>query len=228
MARLIEKMPRYFAVVIVMAITACGGGGSNSEPTDPNTVFRMSPAGSVTAGSSETNNCTGSDTAGGVFTAVIAQQTQAQTTFLGEPATPIVTQLQLTNTATGRFVSTVGTSYFSPSEVDRRYLGYSDNSSTTVAATTSPFPQTVKIGDFGNTGTYTDNAGDVEVRSWRVDDGGSGKAIFVILSNKINQFGTLQISSVTNSLIDTSSNVISQSIDVYYATLGITLTLNCT
>lgn len=179
MTRIIKKMPHYFAIVIVMAITACGGGGSNSEPTDPDTVFRTSTAGSVTAGRSETTNCTGSDTAGGVFTAVIAQQTQAQTTFLGEPAIPIVTQLQLTNTASGGFVSTIGTSYFSPSEVDRRYLGYSNNSSTTVAATTSPLPQTVKIGDFGNTGTYTDNAGDVEVQSWRVDDGGSGKAIFV-------------------------------------------------
>ena len=215
----------------VLTLSACGGsssgGGSTFNPTDPNTEFRMSSAGNVTAGISETTNCTGSDTAGGVFIAVISQRTLAQTTFLSEQAIPIETLLQLTNTANGAFVSTIGTSYFSPSAVDRRYLGHSNSTTTTVSATTFSLPQIVKIGDFGNTGTYTDNAGDVEVQSWRVDDGGSGRAMLVSLSNKTDQFGTLQTSSVTSSLIDTNGNVISQSIDVYYATLGISLTLNC-
>lgn len=217
--------------IVVFTLVACGGGGGGGGddfiPTDPNTVFRASPIGFFTEGRSKMMNCTGTDTAGGTFTAVFSDQTQAQTTFLGGPAIPILGQLQLTNTATGAFVSNTGTSYASTSAVDRRYLGYSDSTTTTVSATTSVLPETVKIGDFGNIGTYTDNVGDVDVQSWRVDDGGSGRAKLVNLSNETDQFGILQISSTETDLIDTGGNVISQVVEVFFATLGVTLTLNC-
>lgn len=121
----------------------------------------------------------------------------------------------------------IETSYASTSAVDRRNSGYSDATTTTVAATTSVPPETVKIGDFGNTGTYTDNVGDVDVQSWRVDDGGSGRAKLVQLSNETDQFGDLQISSTTTDLIDTGGNIISEEIVLFFATLGVTLTLNC-
>jgi hypothetical protein len=111
--------------------------------------------------------------------------------------------------------------------VDRRYLGYSDSTTTTVSATTFAIPQTVKIGDFGNTGTYTDNVGAVEVKSWRVDDGGSGRAKLVYLSTDTDQFGNLETSSTTTDLIDTGGNVISEVVEVFFATLDITLTLTC-
>jgi hypothetical protein len=217
--------------IVVFTLAACGGGsgggGSDFEPTDPNTVFQSFPAGYFTEGRSSTQNCTGSDTAGGKFTAVFSGQTQAQTTFLGTPAIPILGQLQLTNTATNAFVSTIGTSYATTSAVDRRYLGYSDSTTTTVSATTFAIPQTVKIGDFGNIGTYTDNVGNVDVQSWRVDDGGSGRAKLVVLSTEDDQFGSLENSSVTTDLIDTGGNVISEVIEIFFADLGVTLTLNC-
>ena len=215
----------------ILTLSACGGGSgsgdSTLEPTDPNTEFRSSPAGYFTPGGSSTQNCTGEDTEGGKYTAVFSAQTQAETTFLGVPAIPIVGQLQLTNTSTGAFVSNIGTSYASTSELDRRYLGYSDASTTTVSATTSSFPQTVKIGDFGITGTYTDNAGNVDIKSWRVDDGGSGRARIVSLSTVKDQFGNLVTSSITTDTIDTNGNVISEVIDIFYADFGVTLTLNC-
>ena len=110
--------------------------------------------------------------------------------------------------------------------MDRRYLGYSDDSTTTVSATTSSLPQTVKIGDFGITGTYTDNAGNVDVKSWRVDDGGSGRARLVSLSTVKDQFGNLVTSSITTDSIDSNGNVISEVIEIFYADFGMTLTLN--
>jgi hypothetical protein len=214
---------------LILTLSACGGGSGDSDfkPTDPNTEFRSSPAGYFTPGGSSTQNCTGEDTDGDKYTAVFSAQTQAETTFLGTPAIPIVGQLQLTNTSTGAFVSNIGTSYASTSELDRRYLGYSDASTTTVSATTSTLPQTMKIGDFGSIGTYTDNAGNVDVKSWRVDDGGSGRARIVSLSTVKDQFGNLVTSSITTSTIDTNGNVISQVIDIFYADFGVTLTLNC-
>ena len=215
----------------ILTLSACGGGGGGGGddfvPTDPNTAFRTSPAGSFTEGSSGTMNCKGKDTDGGKHTAVFSSLTQAQTTFLGIPAIPILGQLQLTNTVTNAMVSTIGTSYASTSAGDRRYLGYSNSTTTTVSATTSVIPETVKIGDFGNTGTYTDNVGNVDVKSWRVDDGGSGRAELVALSNVTDQFGDLQTSSTTTDLIDKGGNVISEVVVIYYATLGVTLTLNC-
>jgi hypothetical protein len=86
--------------IVVFTLAACGGsgggsgGGSDFEPTDPNTVFQFFPAGYFTEGRSSTQNCTGSDTAGGEYTAVFSEQTQAQTTFPGIPAIPILGQLQ--------------------------------------------------------------------------------------------------------------------------------------
>jgi hypothetical protein len=215
----------------LITLSACGGGGSGgdgiSNPTDPNTVFRTAPAGSFTPGGSSTQNCTGEDSDGDNYKAVVSTQTQAETTFLGVPAIPIVALVQLTNTSTGAFASNLGTSYASTSELDRRYLGYSDASTTTVAATTSSFPQTVKIGDFGISGTYTDNAGNVEVKSWRVDDGGSGRAKIVSLSTNTDQFGNLATSSTTTGLIDPNGSVLSEVVEIFYADFGVTLTLFC-
>ena len=195
-------------------------------PTDPNTVFQLFPPGYFSVGYSKTTNFTGTDTGGGVFTATASVQTQAQTTFLGQPAIPQLVQIQLTNTATGAFVSNIGTGYWSTSATDRRILGFSDSSSTTVSATTTAIPQTAKIGDFGVVGTYTDNAGDVDVDSWRLDDGGNGRAKLVLLSTGTDQFGTLIISSTSTDLIDTSGNAISEEIKIFFADIDITLTLN--
>ena len=216
----------------ILTLSACGGGSSGGgdstfEPTDPNTEFRLFPVGYFTPGGSSTQNCTGKDSDVDKYTAVFSAQTQAETIFLGVPAIPIIVQVQLTNTSTGAFVSNIGTSYASSSELDRHYLGYSDASTTTVSATTSSLPLTVKIGDFGITGTYTDNAGNVEVISWRIDDGGGGRAEIVSLSTDTDQFGYLVTSSITTGTIDTGGNVISEVVEIFYADLGVTLTLNC-
>ena len=118
----------------------CSSGGDAPPATDPNTVFQLFESGSFTAGYTETANFTGTDTAGGVWNGTISNQTQAQSTFLGQPAIPILAQLQLTNTANGAVISNIGTAYWSISASDRRYLGYSDSSTTTVSATTAAIP----------------------------------------------------------------------------------------
>lgn len=215
-----------FAIITLLAGCSGGGGDEGTTPTDPNTVFELFPSTFFTAGTTDTLNFTGTDTAGGVYTATISQQTQAQSTFLDQPAIPILLQLQLTNTANGGFVSNVGTGYYSVSAADRHYLGYSDASSTTVSAITTAIPQTAKIGDFGVIGTYTDNAGEVDIESWRLDDGGNGRAKLVNLSTSKDQSDNLILSSTTTSLIDTNGNVISITLVLFFANEGVTITLN--
>jgi hypothetical protein len=221
----IKRLTAGLTLIATLFLVGCGGG-DGFVPTDPNTEFQLFRPGDFTEGSSSSVNLTGSDTAGGVFTGVFSTQTLAQTTFLGQPAIPSLGQVQLTNTVTGAFASNIGTSYISTPAADRRYLGYSDAGTTTVAATTSAIPETARIGDFGLVGTYTDNVGDVSIKSWRLDDGGGGYAILVTLSTTEDQFGALTISSIESTVIDSSGNPISYEIEIFYADLGITLTLN--
>ncbi|PCJ83691.1 MAG: hypothetical protein COA54_15050 [Thiotrichaceae bacterium] len=222
-------MKKYLALLLaVIAIQGCssGGGDSAPPPTAPDTVFQLFPSNAFTTGSTDTINYTGTDTKGGVWNGTISSQVQSQSTFLGQPAIPVLTQLQLTNTANGAIISNIGTVYYTTTASDRRYLGYSDASSTTVSANTSTIPQTAKIGSFGVIGTYTDNAGAVDAQSWRLDDAGGGRAKVVQLSTEKDQFGNLDISSTTTSVIETSGNRISQTLVIFFANENVTLTLN--
>lgn len=220
-------MNKYLVLFALILIQGCSsGGGDSTSPADPNTVFQLFSFGNFTAGHTETINLTGTDDAGGVYTGVISSQTQAQSTFLSVPAIPILSQLQLTNTANGGFVSNIGTSYFSPSASDRHYLGFSDSITTTVSSITTAIPQTAKIGDFGVIGTYTNNAGEVDVQSWRLDDGGNGRGKVVQLSTERDQSGNLFLSTTSSTIIDTSGNTISRQLVIFNVDANVTVTLN--
>ena len=164
----IKGLAKGLTLISALILIGCGGGGGGGVPTDPNTVFRSAPSGYFADGFSQTHNYTGTDSEGGVYTATLSEQTQSQTTFLGVPAIPILGVLQLNNTANGAFVSSAVTVYYTTSASDRHYLGSSDSSTTTVSSTTNALPESVKIGDFGVIGTYTDNAGNVTQESWRL------------------------------------------------------------
>jgi len=208
------------------SVSCSSGGGDSATPTDPATVFQLFPSGYFTAGYTETTSYTGSDTLGGTYTAIFSIQTQPQSTFLGVPAIPILGQLQMTNTSTGAFASVISTSYYTPLATDRHYLGYSNSAgTTTVSSTTTAIPETAKIGNFGVIGTYTDNAGDVDVQSWRIDDGGNGNADVVQLSTETDQFGSPITSSTSISKTDVNGNTLSYKLIIFYFASGETLTL---
>ena len=231
----LEKAVKSLQVSILIIISTLGlilaqgcssSGGDGATPTDPNTVFQLFDNGYFTPGYTNTTDYVGSDTKGSSYTAIISSQTQTQSTFLGQPAIPILQQIQITNTSTGASVSDIGTGYYSIDPNDRHFLGQSSSTSTTVSAVTSPIPQTAKIGDFGTIGTYTDNAGDVASMSWRLDDGLNGNGKAVILSNVRDQFGNLDYSQTSSSIIDPSGNTISSQYVIYYEGPGVTVTLN--
>ena len=215
-----------FMVVSLMAACGGGGGGSSSNPTDPNTVFQLFPANKFVQGNVESLNYTGADNIGGKYTGSFTERTEAQTTFLGQQAIPLLGQLQLSNTVNGAVISDIVTTYVSISATDRRLLGTSDSTSTTVTATTTAIPQTAKIGDFGVVGTYTDNAGDVDTESWRLDNGGNGNATIVLLSTVRDQSGAILNSSTTSTVIDKNGNTITQKLVLFISSQNVTITLN--
>ena len=220
-------MKKHLILFALILIQGCSSGGGDSvTPTAPTTEFHLFPIGSFSAGYTDTQNLTGTDTAGGIYTGTLSSQTQAQSTFLGQAAVPILIQLQLTNTANGALVSSISTGYYSTSATDRHYLGSSDSTQTTVSAVTSAIPLTATIGSFGVIGTYTFNTGNVVEQSWRLDDGGNGLAKRVLLSTLKNQFNQVEFSTTTTSTIDTSGNFITTQLVIYYPSTGITITLN--
>lgn len=217
-------MKKYFILFILILIHGCSSGGGGSTPTDPSTSFSVFPPNYFTS-YSKTINLSGSDSTGDQYTVTFSEQTSTQTTFLGTPAIPILTQLQFTNTTTGGFISFIRNDYFTISASDRHYLG-DDGDSPTVSAVTTAIPQTATIGDFGVIGTYTDNAGEVESSSWRLDDGFNGRGKLVYLFNYKDQFGNTTGSETQTFIIDESGNRLSMTAEFFDTASGITITLS--
>ncbi len=227
------KTIRYILIstFVIFTLSACGGGGgggSNTAPTNPTTVFSLFPSGYFSVGYSESYTLTGTDTAGGVFTGSYLIQTQTQSTFNGVPAIPFDVSLQLNNTASGAFVSAIGTGYYSTNATNPENLGFTNTTfgTTTVSATTTALPTTASIGSFGSIGTYTDSAGDADVDTWRLDDGGNGNAKLVIFTTTTDQFGTVTSTSEESYLINSSGNRISIEFRLFDTSSGITISLS--
>lgn len=218
-------MKKYLILFALILIQGCSSsGGDSTTPTDPNTSFSIFPTNYFTS-YNKTISLSGSDNAGNNYTLIYSEQTSAQTTFLGTAAIPILTQLQFTNTTTGGILNVTDNSYFSTSASDRHYLG-EDGDTPTVSAVTTAIPQTAVIGAFGVIGTYTDNAGDVESSSWRLEDGGNGNAKLLLLFNYKDQFGNSTGSETQTFVIDTNGNRLSMTAVLYYSDTGLTLTLS--
>lgn len=230
-------MKHFIAALSVVILTACGGGGGGSTPTNqtdllnqtsPDITFRLFPSEFLTEGYSESYTLTGSDTEGGTQTGTFNIETRAQTTYLNAPAIPTDGTLNITNTETGAFIASVGAEYYSIDLNDLHYLGFSSTTfgTVTASATTTAIPLTAKIGEFGTVGTYIDSAGDKEVISWQLIDGGNGKAKFVSTNTEFDQFDTLALTTETSYLIDENGNRYSVEFRAFYYDINVTLTLS--
>ena len=193
--------------------------------TDPNTVFQLFPSTYLTAGYQESYNLTGSDTLGGTHTGSYFVQTQSQTTFNGDPAIPLSLLLEWTNTQTNTFISIPATDYFSTSLGDMRYVGFVQDT-TVVSATTSQIPQTGKIGDFGNVGTYTFNDSSQDVVTWRLTDGQNGRAYLVISTTSNDQSGNLDSSDEVKYLLAQDGTRLALTFRAYLPSEPVTITLS--
>ena len=86
-------MKKYLILFALILIHGCGGSDDTTYvpsdvPTDPTTVFQTFPTGYFTPGYTETTNYTGTDTAGGTYTATMSEQTQPESSYLDLPAIP--------------------------------------------------------------------------------------------------------------------------------------------
>ncbi len=215
-------MKNYFFLLALIIIQGCSSGGGDSST--PATSFSLFPPNYFTS-YNETIIFSGSDSTGDLYTLTLSEQTSAQTTFLTEAAIPILTDIQLTNTSSGGVINITQNSYFSTSATDRRFLGTDGGLTETVSAVTKVIPQTAVIGASGVIGTYTDNAGDVESSSWRLEDGLNGRAILIYQFTYTDQSGSPTGSETQTFLIDESGNRLSVTVVFFDTASGVTITL---
>jgi len=212
------------AVLLLTVLSGCGGGGGGADfvPTDPNTIFEIEKPGGQSIGSSDSYTLSGTDSDGDHWTLSMSSQVQADTTFLGEPVSPIFSIVQLKYSPTGGIANASGTSYYKY-EADGFYFIGDSGDTTTIASTTNLVPYAVKIGDLGEIGTYTDNVGDVTTMTWEISDGGNGLANLTVRSTTLDQFGNLFGSEVQTVLINPDGTVVSRNITLSYFDLELTI-----
>lgn len=224
------KLLSKFLLVLIafFVLSGCGDGDNSFNPTDPDAVFNLFPSDYFIIGYSESYSLSGFDTAGGLPTGSLSMQTQSQEIFNGELAIPISVALQVVNTQTGSFINSTGIGYYSTDENDRRELGFTNITlgTSTFIAVTSAIPATAKIGDSGEIGSYIDNLGNRDVKTWQLLDGGDGRASLVFSSTTRDQVGLFLSSAEESYLIEQNGDRVSVEFRLFDADSGATLTLS--
>jgi hypothetical protein len=217
------------AVVASLTLIGCGGGGGgggdSSTPTDTTLPFQLFPDNYFTEGYTESYQLTGSDTGGGKYTGSLLLQTQVEDTFDGAPAIPMQFLLEFTETQTNAFLSTSGFSYYSTDPSDRRLIGESfDDGTISMPTSTSAFPATATIGDFGTIGSYSSSDGTTSSAAWRLENANNGQAYLVIAWNYYDEFSNLDSTEEQQYLIQPDGTRLSIKLSLFIVSDTITVT----
>lgn len=225
--------------VVAFLLSGCGGGGGGSgssaaptpapTPTPTNIPFKLFPAGYFTNGYTKTYQLSGSDTAGDTYTATLSETTQAQTTFNSQPAIPVQSVFNFTNTKTNAFVTATGKEYFSTDINNLMDLGSTDSIGDIYTATSlNVIPQTAMIGASGAVGTYSGSgaaAGETDTTTWQLTNANNGLANLIVTTSTFIG-ATFDSSEKHTTVIDQQGNPQSTTIEIYYASSGVTITLS--
>lgn len=232
------KTGNIFGLLILITslfLSGCGGGGSDAPgagdghgtPTDTSIDFTIFPPNFFTnysASADLTGTFTGSILGDVELTGSLTEVLQAQTTFLGSAAIPYLTTTTFTSTA-GIGGTAQLTSYYNMEENNRRFLGVSGEVNI-VSATTTAMPQTARIGESGNIGTYVADDGMTSVISWSLEDGFNGNAKLILSNQTNNASGAPDNTVTTTYLIQADGTRLSVELITFNDTVNITSTLS--
>ncbi|VAW67721.1 hypothetical protein MNBD_GAMMA09-3555 [hydrothermal vent metagenome] len=211
---------------LAIILSACGGGGSGGGGgvPDPNApTFKFFPPGYFVAGYREEFDFNGTRINAvtndqlDVFTNNPVLVTQPEAVFNLTTVIPTldVGEISFANGTATTPVSV--TQYFTIDNNDRRYLGnvtiIFGFTTTTSAVSTSPIPETVRIGDSGIVGTYLDTVGKRHIISWDISDAGNDQARLTWTTTSGNATSSITDGEVKDiSIIDVNGNRISKKI----------------
>lgn len=210
-------------VVLVFSLAGCGGGGGGSTtpiPTPAATVFNMNKYTSLSTGPVFSFNLSGTDTAGASYTGSMSMTVDGPVVFETINTIKKRTLLTLNKTGVGSVLNSVATSYFRQSD-SSLYKTVYNSGVTAVPTAYNALPATITIGDFGAGSTLSYSNGATISGTWQVQDGGSGLAKLIIISNTNSA-----LSEQDSIFINTAGDVISAELKIYnFPSSGITTTL---
>jgi hypothetical protein len=212
---------------IIMSFFSCGGGGSGPSSTTTSATFMFFADGIFESGYSASAYFTGSDTAGGQYTAIMNAKTGDSTTFNGEQAIPIEGNIEIVNTDTKALIKLSTTEYYSDKPTNRRVLGSINNTNglTMLATSANVLPKVVKIGDSGTVGSYVASNGSSFTEDWEISDAGNGLAKMETTSIYLDKSGLPTGVTASTVYIDQDHKTYLTLLSFYTVSRGITINL---
>ncbi len=197
-------------VVCLLAFTACGGGGSSSEPqatpTPTTKIFDLSKIQSTAIGTFYSTQLTGSDSNGVNYSGSFSMANRAQSMLDGVLVTPH--DLIISLTGGGDSFTVTATSNV---DTSGNLISIVIQTTGLVCTPVSPdsMPTTVKIGDFGIRSTLVCNDDTTSEGSWRIEDGGNGAIKFISNATVKDQFNTVVSVADVTYTINSDGDIVS-------------------
>ena len=219
-------MKNLLAAFFVMAyVSACGGGGDTTTPIGtPVNLSQIKSFTEATAaqGTVVAFKLTGSDTIGGSYTGTEILSVEPETTFEGQTVrvgkqdqSLIRSGVPSTETVTRYVLSTN----------NLLYKTVSSSGVVGIPVSQSLLPAIAKVGEFGDYMVLLRNDGYTETILWRLDAGVNGASIFVLTDTWSISGGNYLLAEEKYNL-DTSGNVTSIAVRLFYTDSGLTVTLS--
>lgn len=206
----------------LLLINACSESATEPTPTEP--TYQLFPNGYFSTGFREEYTLTGSSSNGETHSGNLFILAQASETFNGVAVASILTQSSWTDVSTGAMHSSAGEDKWTLDNNDRRRLAVENPLSGQIFLATTPqtIPTTAKIGESGSFGTYTDQNGNSEVLTWRLESAGNNQAKFTIASRVSDSSGAAFSENDSSFIVGEDGTRSSMTIRFLLVPLGIT------
>jgi hypothetical protein len=200
-------LKRTLIILGFLVITACGGEGGSTTPTDPDQLFSLDKIQSTTPGTVYATQITGSDSDGTTYTGSFTVINQAQIMLNGVLVTPRDTTTSVTGGNPSFTVTVTNTGNYD-TNANLISVFYQPAGPTCTLVSPDKIPGPVKIGDSGSLSTSTCDDGTTEERIWRIADAGNGRIHVISTSTSTDQFSVIDSVAETTITIDGNGDVV--------------------
>jgi hypothetical protein len=195
-----------FIVMLVLLMSACGGGDSSpaSTPTSPAQSFSLAKLQSTTLGTVYSTQLSGSDSDGTSYTGTISLANRAQEMLDGVLVTPRDLLLSLDG---GTPYVVTATSYV---DTSNNLISLVIQTTGVVCTPVSPnnIPSSVKIGDFGILSTLVCDDNTTQESNWRIEDAGNGNILAITNATAKDEFSAIISVAEVSYTLDGNGNII--------------------
>jgi hypothetical protein len=214
-------------LLLTLAISLTSGcNDSDSGNTAPK-EYRLFPADYFYSSYREDYTLSGDDQLGLPYDATYFIEAREETTLGSDAVVPAFEYLKFTNLFTTLSLTITTTNYFTTPPTAAEILGLTDpfTGLDTVTAITTTLPQTAKIGEEGEVGTYTDSSGNTTAYTWALEKGRKGRANLIFQARITESSGALKATVKKTFEIDTEGKRHYLYLTLFYKKNNFTVTL---